>query len=289
MTTVIGGPASAELAKKIAKRLDAKYIQAKLRVFPDGESKLTVEGTPHKGKIVVVQSTPPPVDTNMLHVFSLISKARKRSAQVIAAIPYLGYMRQDIEFLKGEIVTSRVVASLLGAIGASKIITVDIHSEIALNYFGVPLASLTATEKLGDYLKKMKLREPVIVAPDLFWLNPARSLANLLGTQYAALNKQRNRKTDKLHITPAKKLDLAGRDVILLDDMINTGGSIVLAAKYLKKQNCGNLYVVCTHALLVDDAEKQIKRAGIKKIISTNTISGKTSLVDVSDVIAKSV
>jgi phosphoribosylpyrophosphate synthetase len=189
MTTVIGGPASAELAKKIAKRLDAKYIQAKLRVFPDGESKLTVEGTPHKGKIVVVQSTPPPVDTNMLHVFSLISKARKWSAQVIAAIPYLGYMRQDIEFLKRR-----------------------------------------NSHKPGG-----------------------------------------------------------GKPVILLDDMISTGGSIVLAAKYLKKQNCGNLYAVCTHALLVDDAEKQIKRAGIKKIISTNTISGKTSLVDVSDVIAKSV
>lgn len=289
MTTVIGGPASAVLAKKIAKRLNAKYLEAKLRVFPDGESKLTVNGTPRRGKIVVVQSTPPPVDTNMLHALSLISKAKKWSSQVIAAIPYLGYMRQDIEFIKGEVVTSRLVANLLGSVGTSKIVTVDIHSKVALNYFGVQLLNLSATEKLATHIKRINIRNPLVVAPDLFWSNPARNFADLLGTQSAALNKQRDRKTGKLRIIPSKNQDLEGRDVILFDDMISTGGSIISAARYLKDQNCGNIYAVCTHALLVDNAETKIKKAGIKKIISTNTISAKTSLVDVSDVIAKAV
>ncbi|MFN3654986.1 MAG: ribose-phosphate diphosphokinase, partial [Candidatus Nitrosotenuis sp.] len=158
MTTVIGGPASPELAKKIAKRLDAKYLESSLRVFPDGESKLTINGTPRKGKIVVVQSTPPPVDTSILHALSLISKAKKWSSQIIAAIPYLGYMRQDMEFLKGEVVTSRLVAGLFGSVGASKIITVDIHSKLALNYFSVPILNLSATEKLATYIKRINLQ-----------------------------------------------------------------------------------------------------------------------------------
>lgn len=289
MTTVIGGPASSQLAKKIAKRLYAKYLESKLRVFPDGESKLTINGTPRKGKIVVVQSTPPPVDTNMLHALSLISKAKKWSSQVVAIIPYLGYMRQDMEFLKGEVVTSRLVADLLGSVGASKIITVDIHSKLALNYFDVKLLNLSATEKLASYIKKINLQNPLVVAPDLFWSNPARHLAGLLGTQHTALNKQRDRKTGKLRIMPSKKQDLEGRDVILFDDMISTGGSIIAAATYLKNQNCGHIYAACTHALLVDNAENRIKKAGVKKIISTNTISAKTSVVDVSGVISKAV
>lgn len=289
MTTVIGGPASSELAKKIAKRLNAKYLESKLRVFPDGESKLTINGTPRNGKIIVVQSTPPPVDTNMLHAFSLISKAKKWSNQVVAIIPYLGYMRQDMEFIKGEVVTSRLVADLLVSVGASKIITVDIHSKLALNYFDGRLLNLSATEKLADYIKKINLQNPLIVAPDLFWSNPARNLAALLGAQHTALNKQRDRKTGKLRIVPSKKQDLEGRDVILFDDMISTGGSIIAAATYLKNQNCGHIYAVCTHALLVDNAENRIKKTGVKKIISTNTIPAKTSVVDVSGVIYKAV
>ncbi|HXG74241.1 MAG TPA: ribose-phosphate diphosphokinase [Candidatus Nitrosotenuis sp.] len=289
MTTVIGGPASVELAKKIAKRLDAKYLESESRVFPDGESKLTINGTPRNGKIIIVQSTPPPVDTNMLHALSLISKARKWSNQVVAAIPYLGYMRQDMEFLKGEVVTSRLVADLLGSVGASKIITVDIHSKLALNYFAVKILNLSATEKLAAYLKRINLQNPLVVAPDLFWSNAAKNLARLLGTQSSALNKQRDRKTGKLRIIPSKKEDLSGRDIILFDDMISTGGSIVAAATHLKNQNCGQIYAVCTHALLVGNAEKRIKKAGVKKIISTNTISSKTAEVDVSDVVTRAV
>ncbi len=288
MYTVIGGPASLDLAKKIAKKLDAKYIESETRVFPDGESKIMLADTPKNDKIIVVQATPPPVNTNMLHAFSLISKARQYSTDIVAVIPYLGYMRQDMEFLKGEIVTSRIIATLLGSIGASKIITVDIHSRLAMNYFTIPIKNLTALDKLGKYLKKIDLKKPFIVAPDLFWSNHANRLGGMLGTQSIALNKQRDRKTGRLRIKP-QKMDLLGRDVVLFDDMISTGGSIVEAAKYLQKRNCGAIYAVCTHALLVGDAENKIKKIGVKKIISTNTISNKTSLVDISDVIVDAI
>lgn|GEM_PF-5816967 len=207
-TTVIGGPSSLDLGKKIARRLDATYIKTQLRIFPDGESKLTLDDVPKKGKIVIVQSTHPPVDSNLIHVFSLIEKAKRWSTQVVAIIPYLCYMRQDMQFLKGEIVTSETVARLLGKMGAFKVITVDIHSRLALNYFTVPVINVTAVPKLAIHVKKMGLQKPLVVAPDLFWSSRAKEFASILDTQSIALNKQRDRKTGRLSIKSSTKMNL---------------------------------------------------------------------------------
>ncbi|TBR06887.1 MAG: ribose-phosphate pyrophosphokinase [Candidatus Nitrosotenuis sp.] len=285
--TVIGGSASQTLAKNLANKLDANYIKASVRIFPDGESKVTIGNKP-AGKTIVVQSTHPPVDSNFIQTLSLISKARETSSQVIAVMPYLCYMRQDKEFLPGEVITSAVIAKMLRAVGASKIVIVDIHSKSAIKYFDMPVRNVSAVPKLAMFFKKMKLKNPFVIAADLFWAPQARQFAKILGTESSALNKQRNRKTGNLEIKKSQKMNLVGRDVILVDDMISTGGSIVKAAEYLKKQNCRNIYVACTHALLVGDAEKKIKNAGVLRIISTNTIPGKTNAIDVSDILAES-
>ena len=283
---VIGGPASESLAKKIAKKLGAKYIQSQMRVFADGESKITIPSKP-KGRTIIVNSTP--TDSDLIRTFSLIAQARKYTPDVIAVVPYLGYLRQDIEFLPGEIVTSAVVARSLSECGASKIITVDAHSEIALSYFDVPVTNVSAIPKLALYFKKLRLDKPLVVAPDFFWSAQAKKFADLLSTESIALNKQRNRKTGKLHIVPSKKTDLHGCDVILVDDMISTGNSMIEAAKYLQKQNPGKIFACCTHGILVSDAQKRMRQAGIKKIVCTNTIAGKNSIVDVSDVLSSAI
>lgn len=286
--TVIGGSASQTLAKKLANRLGAHYLRANVRTFPDGESKVTLEHKPI-GKTIIVQSTYPPVDSNFLQALSLISQAKKTSSQVIAVIPYLCYIRQDKEFLPGEVVTSKVVAKMLKAVGANKIVVVDIHSKLAMKYFDVPIKNTSSVQKLALFFKKMNLENPLVVAPDLFWRSQAKQFAKILDTESIALNKQRNRRTGKLEIKDHKKRDLKGRSIILIDDMISTGGSIVKATEHLKGQNCGDVYAACTHALLVGDAEKRIKNAGVLKIISTNTIPGKTNAVDISDILADSV
>jgi len=285
--TVIGGPASQTLAKTLASKLDANYIKTSVRIFPDGECKVTIGNKP-TGKTIVVQSTHPPVDSNFVQALSLISKARETSSQVIAVMPYLCYIRQDKEFLPGEVITSAVIAKMLKAVRASKIVVVDIHSQLAIKYFDMPVRNVSAVPKLAMFCKKMKLKNPFVVAPDLFWAPQARQFAKILGVESAALNKQRNRKTGNLEIKRSQKMNLVGRDVILVDDMISTGDSIVKAAEYLKKQNCRNIYVACTHALLVGNAEKKIKDAGVLRIISTNTIPGKTNAIDVSDILAES-
>lgn len=286
--SVIGGPASLSIAKKIAKRLDVKYTQAKVKMFPDGERKITISEKP-SGTIIIVNSTHPPTDSNLVQTFFLIHKSRQYASKVIAVIPYLGYMRQDIEFLPGEIVTSAVVAKSLFACGASKVVTVDIHSKLALNYFDIPIHNVSAIPKLAQYFKKMNLNHPLVVSPDLFWSNHAKEFASILGADSIALNKQRNRKTGRLKIIQSKKTDLMGRDIILVDDMISTGNSMIKAAQYLQDQNCGRIFACCTHGILVNDAEKRAKQAGIKKIVCTNTIPGKNSLVDVSDILADAI
>ncbi|WP_100182911.1 ribose-phosphate diphosphokinase [Candidatus Nitrosotenuis aquarius] len=286
--TVIGGKASEDLARKLARKLKANFVSSELRVFPDGESKVTISAKP-KGKIIVVNSTYPPVDTNLMQTLSLISKARQFSRQVICAIPYMGYARQDREFLQGEIVTLSVIAKLLSAAGASKIIVVDMHSMLGLKHFTIPIKNVSAVPELANYLKKLRLKNPLVVSPDLGGKERAKEFAKFYGTNYIALQKQRDRKTGKVQIMTANLDGVKGRDLVLVDDMISTGGSIVKATQFLKKQKCGRVYVACTHALLIDNAEKKIKKSGVSAIISANTIPGNTSIVDVSGVIAKAI
>jgi len=286
--TVIGGNASEDLAKRLAKKLKAKFVSSELRVFPDGESKITISAKP-KGKIIVVNSTYPPVDSNLLQTLSLISKARQFSSQVICAIPYMGYARQDREFLSGEVVTLSVIAKLLSAAGASKIIVVDMHSMLGLQHFKIPIRNVSAVPELANHLKKLRLKNPLVVSPDLGGKERAKEFAKFYGTSYIALQKQRDRKTGKVQIMTANLDGVKGRDLVLVDDMISTGGSIVKATQFLKKQKCGRVFVACTHALLIDNAEKKIKKSGVSAIISANTIPGNTSIVDVSGVIAKAI
>lgn len=286
--TVLGGPSSELLARKIALKLKSKYIGCQLRVFPDGESKVTLNERP-RGRIIIVQSVYPPVDSNLIRALAMISQARRYSPHVYAVIPYMGYARQDKEFLPGEAVTMSLVAKMLKTAGASKIIVVDIHSTIALKHFTIPAKNVSAIEELARYFKKLSFKDPLVVSPDMGGIERAKKFAALLGVDYIALEKHRDRKTGDVSIKSSEHQEVRGRDLVLVDDMISTGGSIVKAAEFLKKQKCGRIYASCTHALLVGDAEKRIRKAGVTKIISTNTIPGKTSIIDVSPVIAKAI
>ncbi|MBM3895679.1 MAG: ribose-phosphate pyrophosphokinase [Thaumarchaeota archaeon] len=287
-TTVIGGTASQGLAKKIAKRLRAKYLKSELKVFPDGESKVTIYGKP-RDRIIVVQSTYPPVDSNLIQALALISKAREYSSKIIAVIPYFGYARQDREFLPGEIITMKTVAKLFKAVGAAKIVVVDVHSKIALKHFKIPVKSISAVPELAKYFSRLNLNNPLVVSPDFGGVSRAREFAKLLNLDYTALLKRRDRKTGKIEIKSSSLRNVRGRDMIIVDDMISTGGSIIKAVEFLKKQNCGRVYVACTHALLINDAEKKIRLAGVSKIISTNTIPRKTAVVDSSKIIVNAI
>jgi len=286
--SIISGKSSEDLAIKLSSKIKANLVKSEIRVFADGESKITLNGKLSKKKSVVVQSIYPPVDTNLIQALSLISKAKEISSEVIAVIPYMGYARQDREFLPGEIVTMKVLGKLFKGVGASKIIAVDVHSLIGFEHFSIKTKNVTAIPDLVRYFKKLRLKNPLVVSPDQGGKERAQEFAREFGTEYIALEKKRNRKTGKVQIQ-TKNVDVAKRDLILVDDIISTGGSIVKATQFLKKQKCKKVYVACTHALLMNNAGNKIKKAGVTKIISTNTIPGKTSIVDVSNTIAKAI
>src|SRR5437899_10123293 len=259
-----------------------------MKDFPEGKSKITLKDKP-RGRIIVVQSIYPPVDSNLVRALAIISEARRYSSQVFAVVPYLGYARQDKQFLAGEIVTISLVAKLFKAAGATKIIIVDIHSMIALKLFQIPAKNVSAIQELTKYFKRLKLKDPLVVSPDVGGIQRARNFARLLGVDYIALEKRRDRKTGKVIVKQGNHQEVRDRDLILVDDMISTGNSIIKAAQYLRKHKCGKIYATCTHALLIGDAEKKIKQARITKIVSTNTIPSKTGIVDVSSLIAKAI
>jgi len=289
LINIIAGNSSEELARKVSKKIKANLIKSEVKVFPDGESKITLKGKFSKNKTIVIQSVYPPVDSNLIQLLSIISKAKENSNEVIAVIPYLGYARQDREFLPGEIVTMKVLGSLFKGVGLSKIIVIDIHSKIGLKQFKIKSENLTAIPDLVKHFKKIKMENPLIVSPDQGGKERAEKFAKESNLDFIALQKFRDRKTGKVKIKNGDLNDVKGRDLILVDDMISTGGSIVKATEFLKKQKCKRVFVACTHALLINNAGKKIRDAGVTKIISTNSIPGKTSVVDIADTIVKAI
>lgn len=289
MINLIAGNSSNDLAKKISKKLKANLVKSEVKIFPDGESKITLKGKLSKSKTIVVQSIYPPVDSNLIQALSLISKAKEYSTEVIVVVPYLGYARQDREFLPGEIATMKVLGQLFKGAGASKIIVVDIHSKIGLKHFKIKSENLSAIPDLARYFQKINLKNPLVVSPDQGGKERAKEFADKFGSDFIALKKQRDRKTGKVQIKTGGLDEVIGRDLILVDDMISTGGSIIKATEFLKKQKCNRVFVTCTHALLMNGAEKKIRKAGVTRIISANTIPGNSSIVDVSSTIAKAI
>ena len=222
MISLIAGNSSKDLARKISKKLKANLVKSEVKIFPDGESKITLKGKLSKSKTIVVQSIYPPVDSNLIQALSLISKAKEYSTEVIVVVPYLGYARQDREFLPGEIATMKVLGQLFKGAGASKIIVVDIHSKIGLKHFKIKSENLSAIPDLARYFKKINLKNPLVVSPDQGGKERAKEFADKFGSDFIALKKQRDRKTGKVQIKTGGLDEVIGRDLILVDDMSST-------------------------------------------------------------------
>jgi ribose-phosphate pyrophosphokinase len=282
--SVVAGPGSFDLAKNIAKRLGARLTVASLRIFSDGESNIKL------GKVgkncVIVQSTHPPTDTHLIQLLMMAKKCTEDGAQhLCAVIPYLGYARQDRAFLEGEVVSIGLVAKLFETAGLEHIITVDIHSQLAMSYFA-SIQNVSSVPLLADYASKMKLRDPIAVSPDAGGTNRAKEFARQLDIDVIVLKKSRHRVTGEVTVDEKLHTDISKRDAIVIDDIISSGGSIIKAAEVLHKKGVGKIYAMCSHALLIRDAAQKIKSAGVQDIISTNSVPGEYSKVEISPEIA---
>ena len=285
--SVILGPASSELATRIAMNMDADMVDVDVRIFEDGESKLTL-GKMQKKCCVVVQSTYPPIDRHLIQLFMMIKKsADYKVDKIFAVIPYLAYARQDREFMEGEVASIGVVAKSLEALGTAHLMTVDIHSTSALSHFRIGVQNISSIPLLADHIaNNLNLNHPIIVSPDTGGVQRATRLASILGLDILAVKKFRDRNTGKLTIDQSLDINIEGRDAIIIDDMITSGGSVTETCSLLKKSRSGKVYAVCVHALLVGNATDRLKAAGVEDIIATNSVPNKYAKVDLSALIS---
>jgi ribose-phosphate pyrophosphokinase len=283
-TSVVTGPGTFDLADKIARRLGAHLAVASLRIFSDGESSIKL-GRVGKN-CVIVQSSNPPTDTHLIQLLMMAKKCTDDGAQdVCAVVPYLGYARQDRAFLEGEVVSISLVAKLFESVGLKHIITVDIHSELAMSYFA-SIQNVSSIPLLADYASKMRLHDPIAVSPDAGGTNRAKEFARHLDIDVLVLKKSRHKVTGDVTIEERLDIDISKRDAIVIDDIISSGGSLIKAAEVLNKKGVGKIYATCTHALLINDAAQKIKSAGVEDIVSTNSVPSQYSKVDLSPELA---
>ncbi len=272
---IVGGHASQNLAAKVAKLLRCDLLDLEFKRFPDGEVYTRVLGEV-AGEIAIIQSTPN--DGEFIHLLQLIDACE--GAKITAIVPYFGYARQDRRFQQGEAISARAMAR---ALEVDRIFTINIHNKKVLQFFKCPAQDLDASPLLGEYLSKI-IENPVLIAPDEGAVKLAEAVAGKFDLEYDCLAKTRL-SAEKVEIK-SKKLSVEGRDIVLIDDIISTGGTILEAAKLLKLQGARGIYVACVHAVLAGAALSKLYSSGVKEVISTDTLEKSTGVVSVAPLIA---
>src|SRR3990172_7735947 len=284
---IILGPASKELGEKVAELAGFEKVPVASRVFPDGESYIRLEGSVEDEHAAIVHTTRKPQDTNLVQLAFMANAAKRNGAKkVTAVVPYLAYARQDKIFLEGENVSIETVAAMLKAAGIDQLITVNIHSETALGKFPFPTKNLSAIPLLAEYFVKKGCKNAFALAPDKGAMYIAQQAQQFLRGEAGSLEKTRDRHTGQTTQT-GTHLNVKGQTVIIFDDIISTGGTIVGAAQILKEQGAAQIYTACVHGLLIGDAEKRILDSGVKDIVSTDSVPGKNSKVTLAPLISE--
>ena len=286
---VVGGSTSEALASKVAKELGVSLGGLEVRRFPDGEKYLRVLSDV-KGQVVAVIQSIHHTPDEMLFEYLLLADALKDlgAKRIIAFVPYFAYARQDERFKPGEALSFRTVSKLVESVGTDEIYTIDMHQHRVLRsseVFNIPSHNLSAMPLLADYMKKYgKLEKPLVIGPDAEAEQWAKIAAERLETDYDVFEKKRLG-DDHVEVRP-RRATARGRDVLIVDDIISTGGTIVEAVKILQSQGAKRIHVACTHPILAAGALAKIKEAGVQDVIGTDTVPSPISQVTVSPLLA---
>ncbi len=283
---VVPGPASPNLAKRISQETGIKLAKVHYKTFPDGESYFRIEDDLKGEEVVVVQSCSPPQDKRLVELLLMVDACKDLGAErVIAVVPYFPYARQDKRFLPGEPISVNTVIKSIESAGADEVITFDIHEVHIMERFSVPAHNLTAMRLLAKHVKSLDLESPFVLAPDQGAMRLAKPFAEVLETDCDFFIKHRDRVTGEIE-TKEKELSVEGRDAILVDDIISTGGTMAKAAQILKKLGARRIVAACTHPILCGNALQRMRDAGIEEIIGTDSIEGPYSKVSLAPEVA---
>jgi ribose-phosphate pyrophosphokinase len=284
---IVIGPASKELGERIAELTGIETVLVTHKTFPDGETYVRLEGNVQDEHAVIVQTTSPPQDNRLIQLAFIADAAkRNRAKKVTAVAPYLAYARQDKVFLQGETISIETIARMLGVAGVDALITVNVHSADALTKFPFPTKSLSAIPLLAEHFTRRGFKKAFALAPDKGAMHIVEEAKKVLGGECGHLEKQRDRYTGQVNVAK-KTFDVKGRTVIIFDDIISTGGTIVGAARILKELGAARVFAACVHPLLIGDAEKRILDAGVEEIVGTDSAPSRVSKVSLAPLISR--
>ena len=269
---VLSGTSSQKLSKDIAKRLKLKLVNANIKRFSDGEIYVEINENIRGNSIFVVQSSCNPANDNLMELLICIDALRRSSAKNITAVmPYFGYARQDRKVVPRTAISAKLVSNLITNAGANRILTLDLHAGQIQGFFDIPVDNLFATPIFARHIKKnIKSNNLVCVSPDVGGVERTRALGRRINSSIAIVDKRRP--------TPGKSevMNIVGyvknKTCVIVDDIIDTGGTIVNAAKALKDRGAKDVYVYTTHAVLSGNAIERIKKSLVKKLITTDSI-----------------
>ena len=269
---ILSGTSNPRLSKEISKKLKLKLINTNIKRFADGEIYIEINENIRGNSVFVIQSTSTPANDNIMELLLCIDALRRSSAKnITAVIPYFGYARQDRKVAPRTSISAKVVSNLITNAGASRIVTVDLHAGQIQGFFDIPVDNLFTTPMFARYIKKkFKTKNLVCVSPDVGGVQRTRGLATKIKADLAIIDKRRPEpgKSQVMNIIG----DVKGKNCIIVDDIIDSGGTIINAVEALKKAGAIDVYVFITHAVLSGEAAEKIQKSKIKKLIITDTI-----------------
>lgn len=268
---IFTGNANPELAEEIAQYLGVSVGDAKCTRFSDGEIQVKINESVRGADVFIMQPTCSPVNEHLMELLIMIDAVRRASAKRITAVlPYYGYARQDRKTRARDPITAKLVANILNASGARRVLCMDLHAGQIQGFFDIPVDHLPGVPILAEYIMQVGLENIVVVSPDLGGVTRARDLAERIGATIAVIDKRR----PEPNVAEVSSIigSIRGKNVVMLDDIIDTAGTITKGAEALKQWGANDIYVCCTHPILSGPALKRLEEAPIKEVVVTNTI-----------------
>jgi ribose-phosphate pyrophosphokinase len=284
---VLDGPAGNGIGANVAKRLDAAYALVNHKVFPDGESYIRIPSLEEDDTVAVVQSTYAPHEKHLIELLFMIDALKEMGTKhIVAVVPYLAYVRQNRMFTANEAVSINTVMRLLSESGAEALVTVEPHRYDVVSLFEGKFEIVDPSAAFAEELGK-RVKTPFVVATDGGDMVRAKKMAELLDCEYDFIEKERDLATNKVRAVSSLTADLKGKEVVIFDDVISTGGTIELAAKMAVSNGAKKVIAAAAHLVMANNAYERITGAGVSEIYGTNTIPfPRAHLIDVSAQIA---
>ena len=280
---LLSGNSNKPLSKNIAKYLKSKLVNSSIRNFSDGEIYVEINENIRGNSIFIIQSVSSPANDNLMELLLCIDALKRSSAKnITAVIPYFGYARQDRKVVPRTSISAKLVSNLITKAGADRVVTVDLHAGQIQGFFDIPVDNLFATPIFARHIKKIKNKNIICVAPDVGGTERARALGKLLNVGLAIVDKRRPKPGQSQVMNVIG--DVKDKTCVIVDDIIDSGGTIINAAKALKNRGAKEVYVYITHGVLSGEAVKKIKGSVIKNLVITDTIDNNSKIKSVKNI-----